>query len=170
LNEFDAFTIGGTATLSGLIDVELINGFTPSAGASFNILTASSITNNGLALTPEAAALFTLNVGSSSVLLQAMGAGVAGDLNGDGLINFGDLTPFVKALTDIPGYEAMFPGLDRVERCDVSGDGLCNFGDLTPFANLLTGGPGTGTAVPEPTSILLVVMALLGVASRRQLS
>jgi hypothetical protein len=83
-----------------------------------------------------------------------------GDLNGDDLVNFGDLSPFVKALTDIPGYEAMFPGLDRVARCDVSGDGLCNFGDLTPFANLLTGGPGIGagmSAVPEPSCWCAIV-------------
>jgi hypothetical protein len=84
-----------------------------------------------------------------------------GDLNGDGLVNFADLTPFVKALTDIPGYEAMFPGLDRVARCDVSGDGLCNFGDLTPFADLLTGAPGAGAAVPEPScTVLLMAVAL----------
>jgi hypothetical protein len=92
----------------------------------------------------------------------------AGDLNGDGLVNFGDLTPFVKALTDIPGYEAMFPGIDRVAACDVSGDGLCNFGDLTPFVSLLTGGPGSATSVPEPTSLCLCICTLLVVFGRRR--
>jgi hypothetical protein len=94
---------------------------------------------------------------------------VAGDLNGDGSVNFADLTPFVKALTDIPGYEAMFPGLDRVALCDVSGDGSCNFADLTPFAELLTGGPANASAVPEPGSCLLSLIALLGLVIRRRL-
>jgi hypothetical protein len=87
-----------------------------------------------------------------------------GDLNGDNLVNFGDLTPFVQALTDIPAYESMYPGLDRVARCDVSNDGTCNFGDLTPFVNLLSGA-GSASAVPEPGSLLLAAccgLALIG--------
>jgi hypothetical protein len=95
-------------------------------------------------------------------------AGEAGDLNDDGEINFGDLTPFVMALTDIPAYEAAYPGVDRVARCDVSGDGMCNFGDLTPFADLLTGGPGSGSAVPEPASAWLLVGGLLAWLTRRR--
>jgi hypothetical protein len=70
----------------------------------------------------------------------------AGDLNGDGQTNFGDLTPFVKALIDPAGYAAMFPGLDRVARGDVNGDGQLNFADLTPFVNLLVGGSASGAA------------------------
>jgi hypothetical protein len=89
---------------------------------------------------------------------------VPGDLNGDGIVNFGDLTPFVKALTDIPGYEVMFPGLDRTGLCDVSGDGTCNFGDLTPFVSLLTA-EASGNAVPEPSAMplsFLLMAALVG--------
>jgi hypothetical protein len=99
-----------------------------------------------------------------------------GDLNGDDLVNFADLSPFVKALTDIPGYEAMFPGLDRVARCDVSGDGQCNFGDLSPFAALLSGGAGaagaSAQAVPEPAAVMLIGAAAfihVGLSRRRGL-
>jgi hypothetical protein len=86
---------------------------------------------------------------------------IAGDLNGDGVVNFGDLTPFVKALTNPSSYAAMFPGLDRVARCDISGDGNCNFGDLTPFVTRLTGGPASGAAiaVPEPASLASLLLA-----------
>jgi hypothetical protein len=89
-----------------------------------------------------------------------------GDLNGDGAINFGDLTPFVLALTDIPAYEDTYPQLDRVELCDVSGDNLCNFGDLTPFVNLLTGA-ASGTAVPEPSGSGLFVLGWFLVLFRK---
>jgi hypothetical protein len=83
-----------------------------------------------------------------------------GDLNGDGQINFGDLTPFVTALTDPAAYETMFPELDRVARCDASGDGMCNFSDLTPFVALLTGGSAGGSAVPEPATIGFVILLI----------
>jgi hypothetical protein len=86
---------------------------------------------------------------------------LVGDLNGDGEVNFGDLTPFVTALTDIPAYESMYPGLDRVALCDVSGDGACNFGDLTPFANLLTAEGAQSTSVPEPGSAAFIATAVL---------
>jgi hypothetical protein len=91
----------------------------------------------------------------------------AGDLNGDGAINFGDLTPFVKALTDPDGYATMFPGLDRVARCDTSGDGACNFADLTPFVELLSGSPASGRAVPEPSTVLLWGVACAACIGRR---
>jgi hypothetical protein len=90
----------------------------------------------------------------------------AGDLNGDEMINFGDLTPFVLALSNISSYETMFPGLDRVARCDVNDDGSCNFGDLTPFVTLLSGGIGTsaGQPVPEPPAFVLISVVVLAAA------
>jgi len=69
--EFDSFHVGGLATLSGLIDVELTDGYTPSAGDAFNVLTAGSIVDNGLSLTPESAELFKLSVSAGSVILSA---------------------------------------------------------------------------------------------------
>jgi hypothetical protein len=98
-----------------------------------------------------------------------MPAVIVGDLNGDAAVNFGDLSPFVKALTDIPGYETMFPGLDRVARCDTSGDAMCNFGDLSPFVALLTGGPGnSASAVPEPSVVGLALLAALALFERHR--
>jgi hypothetical protein len=166
-NMFDAFAVTGTATLSGMLSVDLVDGFNPSSG-SFTVLTASSVSAASLTLGGPDASRFSLQKNPTSLILQLMGAGVAGDLNGDGLINFGDLSPFVKALTDPAGYATMFPGLDRVARCDTSGDGLCNFGDLTPFVGLLTGGPGSASAVPEPGSLGLVMFGLVAWISKRR--
>jgi hypothetical protein len=90
---------------------------------------------------------------------------LVGDLNGDDAVNFGDLTPFVTALTDAPAYEAMFPGLDRVARCDTSGDGQCNFGDLTPFVALLTEAPDA--SAPEPGCLALCIWGVCAVVYYR---
>ena len=62
-----------------------------------------------------------------------------GDVNCDGLINNGDIDPFVLAITDAPGYAAAYPDCD-IMAADVNGDGLVNNGDIDPFVALLTGG------------------------------
>ena len=62
-----------------------------------------------------------------------------GDMNCDGLINFGDIDPFVLALTDPAQYAIDYPACDA-GNADINGDGLVNFGDIDPFVALLTGG------------------------------
>ena len=62
-----------------------------------------------------------------------------GDLNCDGAVNFGDIDPFVLALTDAAGYAAAFPNCNRIA-ADTNGDGVVNFGDIDSFVALLTGG------------------------------
>lgn len=49
-SEYDFMDVSGTATLNGLLDVSLINGFSPLAGDTFDVLTAASIDPTGLAL------------------------------------------------------------------------------------------------------------------------
>ncbi len=61
-----------------------------------------------------------------------------GDLNCDGLINNGDIDPFVLAVTNEAGYEAAYPDCDRT-LADCNGDGMVNNGDIDPFVALLSG-------------------------------
>jgi hypothetical protein len=91
-----------------------------------------------------------------------------GDLNGDNVVDFGDLTPFVTALTDTANYQAMYPALDRVARCDTSGDGQCSFADIVPFVGLLNGSsPFANTAaIPEPSSLVLLGVAFAAHCAR----
>ena len=71
--------------------------------------------------------------------LECSPALVPGDLNCDGAVNFGDIDPFVLALTDPAGYVVSFPGCD-INLADIDGSGAVNFGDIDPFVALLTGG------------------------------
>ena len=64
---------------------------------------------------------------------------LAGDLNCDGTVDFGDINPFVLALTSPAQYAQAFPGCSRFN-ADVSGDGSVDFADINPFVALLTGG------------------------------
>ena len=61
-----------------------------------------------------------------------------GDVNCDGLVNNGDIDPFVMALTDPAGYAAAFPDCD-ISSADTNSDSLVNNGDIDSFVALLTG-------------------------------
>jgi hypothetical protein len=63
---------------------------------------------------------------------------VLGDLNCDTFVNFGDINPFVLALTDPAGYATVFPDCD-IMNGDINEDCGVNFGDINPFVALLTG-------------------------------
>ena len=60
-----------------------------------------------------------------------------GDLNCDGEVDFGDINPFVLALTDPIGYAAAFPECD-IKNGDCNEDCMVDFGDINPFVDLLT--------------------------------
>ncbi len=72
-------------------------------------------------------------------VMFAAGPGCPGDLNCDGTVDFGDINPFVLALTDPAGYAAAFPNCD-IMLGDINGDGSVEFGDINPFVALLAGG------------------------------
>jgi hypothetical protein len=60
-----------------------------------------------------------------------------GDLNCDGQIDFGDINPFVLALTSPGAYATAYPACD-ILNADTNEDGTVDFGDINPFVDLLT--------------------------------
>jgi hypothetical protein len=69
------------------------------------------------------------------------GTGVLpGDLNCDGVVNFGDINPFVLYLSNFASWQAAYPGCPS-ENGDINGDGTYpSFADINPFVALLTAG------------------------------
>jgi len=65
---------------------------------------------------------------------------LVGDLNCDGVVGFGDINPFVLALSNPPLYAELYPDCPLANR-DIDGDGDFGFGDINPFVTLLTSGP-----------------------------
>lgn len=61
-----------------------------------------------------------------------------GDLNCDGQVNFGDIDPFVLALTSVSSYEASFPTCESAN-ADLNNDREINFSDIDPFVAQLAG-------------------------------
>ena len=54
---------------------------------------------------------------------------ILGDVNGDGVVNLLDVTPFVEAITTG----------NFVAEADINGDGVVNLLDVDPFVDLLIG-------------------------------
>ena len=64
--------------------------------------------------------------------------GLPGDMNCDGHVDFGDINPFVLALTDPGAWQAAYPGCP-LSNGDLNGNGRVEFGDINPFVALLAG-------------------------------
>ena len=90
-----------------------------------------------------------------------------GDMDGDGSLTEADITGFVQALTDRPGYAALYPGLDPDVLGDFSGDGFITNGDIDGFVAALTSAGISVASVPEPGSMIILAGAV-GLCVRRR--
>jgi T5SS/PEP-CTERM-associated repeat protein len=163
---FDRLLVSGSAALDGTIAVALGGGFTPTLGETFSVLTFTSesgdfATYTGLALGGH----LTLHhsfVGNSLIL--AARPALDGDINLDGVVNGLDIAA-VSSHWLLTGQAAI--------NGDANGDGVVNGLDIALIAShwLQTGagGGGTGTAVPEPSAIMLAAVgAVVLLAYRRR--
>jgi hypothetical protein len=67
---------------------------------------------------------------------------LTGDLNCDGVVDFGDINPFVLCVSDFAAWQALYPDCNPLN-ADINSDGTYgqgSFGDINPFVALLTGG------------------------------
>ena len=62
---------------------------------------------------------------------------VLGDANGDGVLDFADIEPFVLALFDPQAYQQQF-GVEQFV-IDINCDGTLDFADIEPFVDILFG-------------------------------
>ncbi len=78
-----------------------------------------------------------------------------GDVNCDGIIDFGDINPFVVYLSNFSAWQAAYPWCDP-RSGDINCDGTYgqwSFGDINPFVQVMTQ-CGMGCPCPGPVSCL----------------
>jgi hypothetical protein len=72
MGQYDSIDVTGTATLSGSVHANLVDGYRPSAGESFTLLTAGSLIDNGITLTGPFAHRMQLQFVGNRLVLEAV--------------------------------------------------------------------------------------------------
>jgi T5SS/PEP-CTERM-associated repeat protein len=155
ITSFDRFTISGAASLDGALDVTLIDGFVPSIGEPFDLLTASggvsgtfSSLNLPPLLTGPHGPFWTVVYTPTDVILELVSS-LTGDYNHNGTVDAADYVVWRKAgINGQQGYD----------------DWRANFGQTAGSGS----SPSVNAAVPEPATIVLLVMGTLAMCFRRR--
>jgi len=154
----DQFDVVGLTTLSGdiTVDVAVLGGYTPSSDIAV-LTTTEGIVDNSLSLSLAGAGAGSFTgvsvVGNNLMLLVGGSTSVPGDYNGNGSVDAADYTVWQDSKGDsVPSGT----GADGVA------DGTINNLDYlfwkTQFTNAGSGS-SSGAAVPEPSSLALVLLA-----------
>lgn len=150
-NNSDHFDVGGTADLAGTIEVDVADGHSPTG--PITIITASNLIDGGLTLGGPDAELFNMNVDTTNnviVLTMAGSVGVPGDYNNNGTVDAGDYTLWRDSL-----------GTNTALANDSIGGVINEAHYLQWKQNFGSSGAASATAVPEPTSVWLMIAGLL---------
>ena len=131
------------AFLDGTLEVGLLGNPDLMVGDAFTLITAGEAVEGQFDnLLLPAGFEWDVLYNANSVVLEVLGIGVAGDLNGDSLVTAADYAVWRSGAADANGYEQWKAG----------------FGSTQPSIE--------ASAVPEPSSLLLVLAALGSVIRR----
>jgi hypothetical protein len=160
--EFDTLAVGGEAALDGSLMVSLASGFEPSAGDSFDILTATggiqdTFTTESLPTLPDDLQWF-VNYSPTALSLVTT---VVADFNEDGNVNGDDTTNW--------GTGFGSPDATHMQG-DADNDNDSDGADFLVWQRQLgngVSGLASNVAVPEPSTLLLSLLGLSAIGMRR---
>jgi hypothetical protein len=150
---FDTLHIGSAAVLAGTLNVSLIGGFTPSAGNTFQILTATGGISGrftSFELPALSGIVWQLNYQPNSLSLIVT---IPGDYNHNGIVDAADYIVWRKTLGQTGNWFA------------ADGNGIVDNGDFDVWRAHFgqTAGSGAGAsaniAFPEPATFALIMFA-----------
>lgn len=157
----DTLLVDGTVTLGGSLDIATLGGFLPTNGDSWQIISAASITGQFSSITSG----YSVQKQGSNLVLYFGSPALAGDYNGDGIVDSADYVVWRKSLSTGATLlnETASPGV--VDQADYDA-WRSNFG-----ATSASGSAVELKSVPEPGAAAIGVCGiglLLGVCSRRR--
>lgn len=159
---YDAVTVAGSVGLGGDLLIDLLDGFVPDSGDQFTILTGQAMSGAFDNLTPGgrveivgATGSFLVTIDPTQVTLSDFSFSLpilAGDYNDDGVVDAADYVVWRRSFETSTPLVNETASLGTVDSADYDA-WRANFGATDP-------GSGLGSAVPEPTSALLAILAL----------
>jgi hypothetical protein len=141
LGQYDQINVAGELTLDGTLQISLINGFTPSAGQSFDILNWGSLAGAFSAI--QLPSLQGLAWNTSQLAAGMLSVAIPGDFNLDYSVNAADYVAWRKGIGVAPTSENY--NLWRTNFGQPNGGG--------------SSADAFDTGVPEPTSFALLLLA-----------
>jgi T5SS/PEP-CTERM-associated repeat protein len=166
--QYDQLLVSGAVTLGGTLDVSLVNSFSPQSGNTFNILHWA--TRSGMFSTVNLPALAgslqwdTSQLYTTGVL--SVVAGVAGDYNKNGVVDAADYTIWrdtFGSTTDLRANgDNIGASANVIDQADFA-FWKAHFG-VPPGSG---SGGNTNAAVPEPSTLVMLLLGMLAMFSRR---
>ena len=160
---YDQLHVTGALSLGGRLELSLINGFTPAAGNSFDILDWSSLSGTFSSISlPSLTAGLIWNTSQlyTTGLLSVVSTGISGDYNGNGIVDAADYTVWRDHLgqsVTLPNDTT--PGSVTQADYDVW---------RSNFGNQSGSGSGASAAVPEPASLWMLLVGILTLCCRQR--
>jgi len=154
---FGQLQVGSTATLAGTLDVQLVEGYEPEIGDSFQIVTAgvgrSGFFTNELLPSLDTGLGWDIQYNPNSVVLSVVSAaGLIGDYNDDGIVDTADYAVWRK----FNNTSTTLPNVATSGQVDDQDYNVWR----AQFSQTNGGGASAGDLVPEPGELGMALTLL----------
>lgn len=169
MGQYGKLIVGDDATLGGTLAAQLVNGYVPSVGAAFEVLSANSLLGSPFANTSLpglASALKWELIYEPDAVIAHVVAALTGDFNADGSVDGSDYVVWRNSL----GSTVLYAG----DTSDANRNGVIDMNDYDLWRAHFGEKVGTGSeanlaTVPEPSAaVMLCLFVVVGLLGRRR--